>query len=71
MSCYAVFKDDKQIRVYPYDALVPGDWARAERLAFDLARKSHAAGRPCTVEQFHMADVGKQVLSTAHEAPQE
>jgi hypothetical protein len=71
MACYAIYKDTKQIRVYHYDVLVPGDWLRAERLACDMARLSHAAGHPCTVERFHMSDVGKQVLSTAHEAPQE
>lgn len=67
MSCYSVFdqKTNKQIRVFFYDILVPGDYKRAENLAFKMAHGMHAGGCPCTVELFHMSDVGKQVLDTA------
>ena len=70
MACYSVFdkKTNKQIRVFAYDILVPGDYKRAELLAFRMAHGMHAGGYPCTVELFHMsARVGKQVLDTAKE----
>ena len=67
MNCYSVFdqKTNKQIRVFAYDVLVPGDYKRAESLAFGMAHGMHSGGYPCTVELFHMSDVGKQVLDTA------
>ena len=69
MAHYAVFEKstDKQIRVYPYDVLVPGDYLRAERLAFELARKNHKNGYPCIVERFHLVDVGVLILDTEKE----
>jgi hypothetical protein len=66
MSCYSVYdqKTNKQIRVFHYDILVSDDWKRAKRLAFDMAQGMHKGGYPCTVEQFHMCDVGKQIFNT-------
>jgi len=65
MTCYAVFdaKTNKQIRVFHY-SLGLDDVSRARKLAFEFANKNHANGYPCTVELFHMCDVGKQVLDT-------
>ena len=67
MNCYSVFdqKTNKQIRVFAYDVLVPSDYKRAESLAFKMAQGMHNGGYPCTVEMFHMCDVGKQVMDTA------
>jgi hypothetical protein len=62
MSSYAVFHNNRQLRVFFYDPLIPGDWQRAERLAVDFADKNH----PCEVEQFHLSStVGKTVYRTA------
>lgn len=65
-NCYAVFlkSNNKQIRVFSYSPLIPGDYSRAESLAFGLAKSNHESGHPCTVELFHMCDVGRQVLDT-------
>lgn len=66
MNCHAVYlkSNNKQIRVFAYDCLVQGDWRRAQKLAFELAWSNHDNGYHCTVEIFHMCDVGKQILDT-------
>ena len=66
MSCYSVFdqKTNKQIRVFAYEITSQSDRQRAKRLAFDMAQGMHKGGYPCTVEQFHMCDVGKQIFNT-------
>jgi hypothetical protein len=64
MNCYAVFSKNKQLRVFAYSILNLTDWVRASDLAFEFAKRMHAAGYPCTVERFHMCDVGTTVLNT-------
>lgn len=66
MNCYAVFHHTRQLRVYSYDVLSLCDWTRASDLAFEFAKKMHAGGYPCTVERFHMCDVGVTVLDTSN-----
>ena len=63
MNCYAVFLNNKQIRVFEYSILESVDWKRAEKLAFEFALKNEAAGYPCTIEQFNMCSVSKQVYN--------
>jgi hypothetical protein len=65
MNCFAVWTitPNKQIRVFQYNH-VGDDRIRARILAIDFANMFHAAGHPCTVELFHMCDVGKSVYST-------
>ena len=55
MSCYAVFLDSAQLRVYPYSVTEPGDRPRAAGLAFDFCDRMRAAGYPCRVEYFSAA----------------
>ena len=68
MSCFSVYitGNNKHIRTFSYNFLVPGDIKRAEDLAFRLAWAMHRRNYPCTVERFHMISRGVQVLSTAH-----
>lgn len=53
MFCYSVYVDSKQVKTFPYDALVPGDYRRARELARDFA--DHVGG---TVERFGATDSG-------------
>lgn len=64
MNCYAVFHNNRQLRVFPYDVRIAGDWTRAEKLAKDFADSNAKHGYPCEVELFHMCDVGKLVYKT-------
>lgn len=67
MSCYAVFHESRQLRVFHYDVLSLCDWTRASDLAFEFAKRQHVAGYPCTVERFHMCDVGVTVFNTSED----
>ena len=58
MNCFAVFKDNKQIRVYSYQAFNPADMNRAYKLALQLGE---GLGYGASIEQFHMCSVGKTV----------
>ena len=60
MFCYAVFHNDTQVRVYPYNS-VGDDWQRARTLAIKLAEKAEANGYKYTVEHFGASGVGTTV----------
>lgn len=60
MFCYAVFHEDKQIRVFPYER-EGNDWQRARTLAIELAEKNERSGHKCSVEHFGASDVGTVV----------
>jgi hypothetical protein len=60
MFCYAVFHNNVQIRVYPYD-IVGSDWQRARTLAIELAEKNERSGYKCIVEHFGVSGVGTVV----------
>ena len=66
MNCFAVFlkSNNKQIRVYSYAHIISVDMKRAHKLAIDFALANHNNGYPCTIEQFHMCDIGKIVMDT-------
>ena len=70
MSCFSVWlkSTNKQIRLFPYLAFSPSYMARAKTLAIDLALRNHVNGRPCTVEQHHMTDVGKLIFDSENGA---
>ena len=57
MFCYAIFHNDKQIRVYPYNS-TGGDWGRARALAIEFANKGESNGYKYTVEHFGVSGVG-------------
>lgn len=57
MLCYAVFHNNTQVRVYPYNN-VGNDWQRARALAIELAEKAEANGYKYTVEHFGASGVG-------------
>lgn len=65
MNCFAVWTitPNKQIRVFPYSPN-GDDRLRARKLAIDFADDQHANGHPCTVEMFHMCDVGILVYNS-------
>ena len=57
MFCYAVFHNDKQVRVYSYE--VKGDdWKRARSLAIEMALHAEENGYRYTVEHFGISGVG-------------
>jgi hypothetical protein len=58
MSCFAIYTkhNNRQAMVYQYNVTDPADCERAKNLALNFARREHAAGFPCSVEQFHMLD---------------
>ena len=60
MNCFAVFKDNRQIRVYSYQAFNPDDMNRAYKLALQLGK---GLGYGTSIEQFHMCNVGKTIWS--------
>ena len=60
MFCYAVFHNDTQVRVYPYNS-VGNDWQRARALAIELAEKAEENGYHYTVEHFGATDVGATI----------
>ncbi len=60
MFCYAVFHDNKQIRVFPY-ATQGNDWQRARTLAIEMATKAEQNGYKYTVEHFGASGVGTTV----------
>jgi hypothetical protein len=66
MNCYAVFlkSTNEQLRVFQYSIIEKADYIRAGKLAFNLAHDMHRAGYPCTIERFHICDVGVQVEDT-------
>ena len=64
MSCFAIFHNAKQLRVFSYEINSFRDRERAKRLAHEFADKSHAAGYPCEVEEFGMSGVGCTVYRT-------
>lgn len=57
MLYYAVFHNDKQIRVYPYE-IKGGDWKRARSLAIEMALHAEENGYHYTVEHFGISGVG-------------
>lgn len=57
MFCYAVFHNDKQIRVFPYNS-TGNDWQRARTLAIEFAKRGEANGYAYSVEHFGATDVG-------------
>ena len=57
MFCYAVFHDNRQLRVFPFNP-TGDDWKRARILAIDMAEKAEASGHHYTVEYFGATDVG-------------
>ena len=52
MSCFAVFKEAQQMRVFSYDFGSFKDRDRAKNLAFSLAHALFKSGKPVTVEEF-------------------
>lgn len=66
MSCFAVWTKapNKQIRIYPYNVVDVESRQMARRCALDLANAMHGRGDACTVEQFHLIDVGVLVYDT-------
>ena len=58
MNCFAVFKDNRQIRVFHYDAFNAFDVKRAYKLAYNLA---YGLNDGASIEQFHMCSVGKTI----------
>lgn len=60
MFCFVAFEksSNKQLRVYPYNALMLGDWQRAQGLARTFAQNLHSAGYPCLIERFDACPVG-------------
>ena len=58
MSCFAVFKNNKQVRVFHYSMLEVNDMHRAYKLALQLGK---GLGIGASVEQFHMCSVGKTI----------
>ena len=58
MSCFAVFKNNKQVRVFHYSLFEISDMNRAHKLALQLGK---GLGHGASIEQFHMCSVGKTV----------
>ena len=58
MTCFAVFKNNKQIRVFHYSLFEINDMSRAYDLALKLGK---GLGYGASVEHFHICDVGKTV----------
>ena len=51
MTCFAVFKNDQQMRVFSFDRSYK-DRERAKNLAFALAHALFTDGKPVRVEEF-------------------
>jgi hypothetical protein len=64
MTCFAVFHQSKQLRVFAYQFNSFRDRERAKRLAHEMADQNHAAGYPCEVEEFGLSGVGCTVYRT-------
>lgn len=57
MFCYAIFYQNKQIKVFPY-SINGDDWKRAKSLAIEFATKAGINGYKYTIEHFGASDVG-------------
>lgn len=58
MFCYALFLDNKQIKVYPYSIAHPSDEKRALGLAMAMRDAAKANGYHYTIEHFGASGVG-------------
>lgn len=52
MSCFAVFKDAQQMRVFSFDFGSFKDRERAKQKAFDLAHALFDNGKPVIVNEY-------------------
>lgn len=60
MSCYAVFLNDKQIKVFHYN-FYGADYVRAYQLMHQFVESGFSNGYYYTVEGFGMSEIGCRV----------
>lgn len=64
MACFAVFKNNEQMRVFSFDFGSFKDRERAKSLALALAHALFSDGKPVLVEEFNGSGrIGKTLIN--------